>query len=554
MSTLYRNYRPNNFSEVLGQNHVKLTLQNEIASGHPGHSYLFCGPRAVGKTTLARILAKSINCENRKEGEYEPCDICDSCKSIKAGKNLDIVEIDAASNTGVDNVRESIISFSRLQPKGKYKVFIIDEVHMLSVPAFNALLKIMEEPPAYVVFILCTTEVHKIPTTIISRCERFDFQKISATEIVKKLRKISSEEGVEISDDILSSVARQSGGYLRDAESLLGQIFSLGGKKITDEQAELIIPKNNNQEAINIISLISKKDAATAIELLNKIIDNGVNVKNFNNELINLARKILLDKINPGLSDSLGLNLEEEMEKKILEIVKELSVKEISSILDKFLNASYDNRSYLIPQLPLEIAIVSYCNEDNLILKNKTKPNNPSLNNGTSSNLNTNDDNTNLNQEKKDENKNISSQGLSLSYSDVCQKWPEFLIKIKNSNHSLSFIMQNCQPGEIKDNKICLTFKYKFHQDRMSDESIKELVKKNLREVFNSNIEYVAEINEGMDISLVPNNTNNVNLEEGENKEKGNKNIVNNEKEKEGKENGKMLSNLLNTFGGELVS
>ncbi|MDA3802917.1 MAG: DNA polymerase III subunit gamma/tau, partial [Patescibacteria group bacterium] len=471
MSTLYRNYRPNNFSEVLGQNHVKLTLQNEIASGHPGHSYLFCGPRAVGKTTLARILSKAINCENRKEGEFEPCDKCDSCKSIKAGKNLDISEIDAASNTGVDNVRESIISFSRLQPKGKYKVFIIDEVHMLSVPAFNALLKIMEEPPAYVVFVLCTTEVHKIPSTIISRCERFDFQKISATEIVKKLRKISSEEGVDISDDILKSVARQSGGYLRDAESLLGQIFSLGGKKISNEQAELIIPKNNNREAVNIISLVSKKDAAKAVELLNKIIDNGVNVKNFNNELINLSRKILLDKINPGLSDSLGLNLEEEMEKEILEIIKLLSINDISNILDKFLNASYDNRSYLIPQLPLEIAIIEYCHEDKA-LKNNSNPSNKvsntnsSLNNNTSNlkagNINSNnfnkdvnnndldsnlgnslakEDNSNLKQDISSNNSlnnnesssnNNNKKGVSLSYNDVCQKWPEFLVKIKN--------------------------------------------------------------------------------------------------------------------------
>jgi len=222
MSTLYRDYRPQNFSEVLGQNHIKITLQNEIAAGKLAQAFLFCGPRAVGKTTLARVLAKTVNCQDRPKGDPEPCNHCASCQAITQGKNLDVVEIDAASNTGVDNVRENIINFSRLAPaSSNYKVFIIDEVHMLSISAFNALLKIIEEPPRYVIFILCTTEIQKVPATIISRCERFDFKRISVADIVKKLTLIANRENIQIDPEVLEAVARRSGGHLRDAESLL---------------------------------------------------------------------------------------------------------------------------------------------------------------------------------------------------------------------------------------------------------------------------------------------------------------------------------------------
>ena len=178
MASLYRKYRPQNFSQILGQNHIKTTLQNEILLNKVAHAYLFCGPRAVGKTTLARVLAKAVNCDNRPSDSFEPCNECSTCRSINDFNNLDIIEIDAASNTGVDNVRDNIIALSRVRAMAdKYRVFIIDEVHMLSNPAFNALLKTLEEPPAKVIFILCTTEVYKVPSTIISRCQRFDFRK-----------------------------------------------------------------------------------------------------------------------------------------------------------------------------------------------------------------------------------------------------------------------------------------------------------------------------------------------------------------------------------------
>src|SRR3989339_1718223 len=280
MATLYRKYRPLTFKDLVGQNHIKTTLEYEVASGKIAHAYLFCGPRGIGKTTIARILAKSINCQNRKDKEYEPCDQCSSCLDVKNDKSLDIIEIDAASHTGVDNVRENIISASRIAPTSlKYKVFIIDEVHMLSNQAFSALLKILEEPPKNVLFILCTTEIHKIPATIISRCQRFDFRRLGTPDMMKKLKFIVNKEKIKIDDKILSAIARQSEGHMRDAESLLGQVVSIGGKEISAEEADLVIPRSDLGAALGLIGFLAKKDAGRAIELINKSAEEGVQLK-----------------------------------------------------------------------------------------------------------------------------------------------------------------------------------------------------------------------------------------------------------------------------------
>ena len=555
MSTLYRDYRPQTFADLIGQNHIKIALQNEVGSEQASSAYLFCGPRAVGKTTTARILAKAVNCENRHNGDYEPCNHCPSCLSITEGHNLDVIEIDAASNTGVDNVRENIIAFSRLAPsRSKFKVFIIDEVHMLSLSAFNALLKIIEEPPAYVMFILCTTEIQKVPATVVSRCERYDFKRISVKDIVGKLARISKQEKIEVDNEVLEAVARRSGGHLRDAESLLGQIFALGDQKITREQAELVLPHYNSNEAVDLLNYLSHKDAAKSIALVNSLMDSGVNLKSFTIEVIELLRKIMLNKLSPELSDKLGLDLGENLEHKLLEASADLDFDRLVNFIEKFLKVSSDYKQAAIPQLPLELAITELCLDRPLA---SLEANPPSNSGPTRSKKEP------LIKMKPVKNKKITSDpsysNLSLSEAEISSKWLEFLVKIKKYNHSLSFVLQNCRPQELKKGRLLLVFKYKFHKDRINDPSIKNIVENTLAEVFGQRIGFTAVIDENLNLkSSSLDNSNEPIKDVGQVSKETNKPVST---KKAGAVNVRpdnpasgLLSDLLDTFGGEVVN
>lgn len=503
MSTLYRDYRPKNFAEVLGQNHIKLALQNELAAGNPAQAYIFCGPRAVGKTTLARIITKSLNCEKRATGDFEPCNQCSTCLGISAGQNLDVIEIDAASNTGVDNVRENIIAFSRLAPvQAKFKVFIIDEVHMLSISAFNALLKILEEPPSYVVFILCTTEIHKVPSTVVSRCERYDFKRISIAEIIQKLTRIALQEQIKVDPEVLEAVARRSGGHLRDAESLLGQVFSLGGKSITAEQAELALPRYNSHEALDLLEHLGHKDAVKAIILINNLVDSGASLKNFTGEIVNLLRKLMIGKLSSDLSDKLGLDAGANLEKRLLQIGEQLSSEQILLFTRRFLDLSLDRSgSSNIAQLPLELLIAELCLDYSDPFQPPNSPLVSSLTNSTSSlasPIKPRSAALKINSEKEIP---PTPNNFKLSCEEVEAKWPEFLVKIKKFNHSLSFVLQNCEQRGLKGARLILAFKYKFHKERLSDVSIKKILDEVLAEVYCPGLSFEAILDEGLKTS-----------------------------------------------------
>jgi len=489
MITLYRKYRPQDFDSIVGQNHIKITLQHEILSNKTTHAYLFCGPRGVGKTTIARIIAKSLNCEQRKEDSFEPCNKCKSCTNITAGNDLDMIEIDAASHTGVDNVRENIIAVSRISPsRSKFKVFIIDEVHMLSISAFNALLKILEEPPKNVVFVLCTTEVHKIPATIISRCERFDFKRMNVGDIVKRLAYVSSEEGIKIEKGILESIARHSEGHMRDALSLLGQVIAIGEKEITQEDADIVIPRSDLQEALKLIDALSKKDASRGIETVNRLLDDGIDLKKFVGDFVELLRKMMLLKINPSLSIKLGLELGPDIEEKIAELAKSLDLERIVLFIEKFIQAKNDLSKNFIKQLPLEIAIVSLSLGSESVVNRVSIPSvkqNPRIQNIPESSGGEFKKDVPESTSQVTENVIVSNQrATELNVEILIQKWNEVLAKIKKHNHSLSFILRVCEPRNIEGNKVCLAFKYKFHKDRMTDLTIKKIVEKVLHEVY----------------------------------------------------------------------
>lgn len=542
MSALYQKYRPQKFSEIFGQNHIKLSLQNGILRQQISHAYLFCGPRAVGKTTLARVFAKAINCQNRSEKDFEPCNACPICESINNFSNLDIIEIDAASNTGVDNVRENIISLSRVKSSNnKYKVFIIDEVHMLSLSAFNALLKTLEEPPKNVVFILCTTEVYKVPLTIISRCQRFDFKRIGVNDMVKKLEHIIKNEKLEVDREVLDLIALKSDGHLRDAESLLSQIIAISDRKIDLASANLIIPYNDLEENIKMLEAISKKDLSTAIKIINEISRNNINLKNFLNDLIELLRKMILSKVNASLPSALGLDLGEKLEIKINNLNQAFSLSDLVMMSEEFLEASKKLNTALIIQLPIELALISiYSKLDSTTKTFIKETREKDCEQETITNTKKEEKQENLNKAEEDAlskkeiedfkknqiNKEVSiNKDEVLSLQDIKSGWTEFVNKLKPHNHSLSFILQSCKISGLQDQKISLSFKYRFHKDRLDSPEMKKVVEDVLREVFCHDLKVETEVDENLEL--------------------------NNKKDKS---QNQIIDNLLKTFGGQVIN
>ena len=282
--SLYRKYRPQTFDAVVGQEHIERTLRNAVADGKVAHAYLFTGPRGTGKTTTARILAKALNCEHGAGAN--PDGTCEQCIEIAEGRHPDVYELDAASRTGVDNVREEIIGRVSFAPtKGRYKVYIIDEVHMLSATAFNALLKTIEEPPSHVVFVLATTHPHKVPETIQSRCQRFDFHRIGIDDIVGRLRVIRDGEGFDIDDAALALIARHAAGGMRDAITTLEQLASFTGGTVTVEDVEGLLGEVDAAQLLQIAGLVAQRDVAGCFRWVARFAEEGTDLAEFVREL-----------------------------------------------------------------------------------------------------------------------------------------------------------------------------------------------------------------------------------------------------------------------------
>jgi len=362
---LYRKYRPQSFSEIIGQEHVVKTLTNAISSETIAHAYLFSGPRGTGKTTIARLLAKAVNCENRKKGEFEPCNKCSSCNEIVRGRAMDLIEIDAASHRGIDDIRELKDGIRFSPTKSKYKVFIIDESHQLTKEAANALLKTLEEPPAHAIFVLATTEIHKMISTIISRCQRFDFRKSTLPEIIKRLLILSKKENIKIGESVLELIALNSSGAMRDAEGLLNQVAILyeGSKnEIKSEDIKDLLGLVETEMVSKFTGFLSDKKTFEAINYLNEISEKGLDLEEFSKSLINYLRKGLILKImgegNPVSSEDYLTGLTKE---EIVMLKKQMSLfrqEDLRRVLTTFLEAQNKIRYASIPQLPLELAIV----------------------------------------------------------------------------------------------------------------------------------------------------------------------------------------------------
>ncbi len=354
---LYRKWRPRLWDQVVGQEHITQTLRNAVRSERVGHAYLFAGPRGTGKTTTARLLAKAVNCLN-EDAANRPCDTCAHCIAVNENRFMDLIEIDAASNTSVDDVRDLRDKINFAPSQGRFKVYIIDEVHMLSTAAFNALLKTLEEPPAHVKFILATTEIHKIPATVLSRCQRHEFRRVPVSEIARLLRDNCVGEGLSIDEDALMLIARQATGSLRDAISLLDQLTSTGNK-VTLAEAQVVLGTATSEAVIRLIESVLARDAAAGMQVIQTALDSGSDPRQFSRQVVDYLRGLLLVRMNnAGLVD-----VTPETRKQMADQAGRLETPRLLEVIRLFNAAASDSRSSWQPGLGLELALAEAVEE-----------------------------------------------------------------------------------------------------------------------------------------------------------------------------------------------
>lgn len=352
---LYRKYRPKDFEEVIGQEHITKALKNQIATGKIGHAYLFTGSRGIGKTSIARIFAKAVNCENNKDGS--PCMECETCKRLEKQNDINVIEIDAASNNRVDDVREIREKVKFLPVGAKYKVYIIDEVHMLTDSAFNALLKTLEEPPAHVIFILATTEAHKLPATILSRCIRFDFRLVSIQDLTSLLERVLDSEKIEYDTEALKLIATAGEGSVRDTLSIADCIVAYSNGKITKESVMRVLGTTDYDLLINYFDRLKQKDIGGILELVNSIDASGKNLSVFVKDLSRHSRNLLVCKSCNNPNEI--LNLPSEALEKMKTQAEGFSEKELILYMQSFGSAENELRYTLSPRLLLETLSLS---------------------------------------------------------------------------------------------------------------------------------------------------------------------------------------------------
>lgn len=496
---LYRVYRPKNFSDVIGQEHIVRTLKNQIENNNVGHAYLFCGTRGTGKTSTAKIFSRAVNCTNLHNDE--PCNECENCREILEDKTMDVVEIDAASNNSVDDIRELRENVKYSPAKAKYKVYIIDEVHMLSQGAFNALLKTLEEPPSYVIFILATTEPHKIPATILSRCQRFDFKRVTVKDISSRMRYICEKEGIEADEKALNLIARNSQGALRDALSILDQCISFEGNKISYNDVIELLGSVNIEQLFDLAESIIKEDTRKSLQILNDFIIWGKDVRNLVNDLIDHFRNLMVCKISNDLDEIISLPEETiDLLKQQAETIDTNNLIRILNILSETQDGMKisSNPRVLMEVTMMKIAQPMFDESKEALIKRienleqKIESGNIKVNhistNQTVDNFNANNQQNN-NTVEKQEDENIEYENLKGDDIKLVEKsWKKILQKMKeDKNQVIRALLQDVDSFNISEDTLYIIFtdNYSFAKSRLDSPATIQYVEKVIREVLN---------------------------------------------------------------------